>query len=213
MNRKLTGLAILCMCMTSACTTISSVGLGANRVELAAEGQEQARAGTTIRNLADGFVQMFQSRGWTNTADDGESSRKLVGLLSRGLSALKSDKPKTDPYLDYIQEAKARNNTDNAQAAILADIDLAARETRTLQQQVNAIETASVTPGKLDARSLEQAVLCAHKARRLFAGAAQKNDLLTEDVQAALQRFEIKITELSQQASQMSDLQTAPAVG
>lgn len=190
------------------------MGMGnANRVELAAEGHEQAVAGNTIRSLADEFVQQFKARGWTIAAESGESSRKLVGFLSRGLSALKNDKPSSDPVVEYVQSAKTRHKTDSAQAAVLADIDLASRETRTLQQQVNAIQMASVKPGKLDARSLEQAVLSAHKARRLFASAAQKNGFMNDDVEAALDRYESKITDLSEQASQMSDLQTAPAVG
>lgn len=213
MNRKLTGLVILCMCSTSACTTINATGFGANRVELAAEGQEQTVAGNTIRALADRFVKKFRMRGWTKAADTREPSRKLVGLLSRGLSALKNDKPKADPYEAYLEEAKTRTQTDTAHAAVLADIDLASREIRTLQQQVIAIEAADAKPGKLDARSLEQAVLCAHKARRLFATAAQKTGFLNGDVEVALARFESKITELSEQASQLSDLQTAPAVG
>ncbi|MBL4595163.1 MAG: hypothetical protein JKX99_01160 [Robiginitomaculum sp.] len=204
MSRGL-GLVLGCVVALGACTTIST---GPRAITL----MEQQQA-FPIKIMADALVERFSNRGWAMKVDPAKQANKLVSFLSRGWA-----KTETKPEADVVDTYLAALADDPARALsvhLLSQISLATTEAKNLNNHVNmfAVQPMSEDILRVEMLSLEQAVLAALLAKKLFTSAVKRADLADASLQSGLLELDAQIAELTNQTNAINQRRQSTATG
>jgi hypothetical protein len=139
---------------------------------------------------------------------------RLAGILTRGLGKANPE-PKQDPVDIYVTALQEKQAGQNLESALLVEVNLASTETLDLSQQVekNAVTNSSAEVLRQEMLALEQAVLSAKKARKLFVTVARRKGLKSTSVRLAIRGLNAQIEDLTRQTDAINQRRQNVNVG
>jgi hypothetical protein len=206
MNARGLIFAFACSLALAGCTTISATPNASNVADIQQE--------SPIVEMANALVQRFTLRGWSTKPDRVRQMNRLAGILTRGLGKANPE-PKQDPVDIYVTALQEKQAGQNLESALLVEVNLASTETLDLSQQVekNAVTNSSAEVLRQEMLALEQAVLSAKKARKLFVTVARRKGLKSTSVRLAIRGLNAQIEDLTRQTDAINQRRQNVNVG
>lgn len=190
-------LVILYVCALGACTTIA----GGADIALQVEQQQIL----PIKTEADALVERFTERGWAAKSDPAKQVNRLANLITGGWG---KKKPETtvDPVEIYLANLNDHGEGNLLDKQLRDEIKLASSEIKTLSEAVKIADRFAHSDVHLrtEMLSLEQVILTAGKAKKLFVLAAKRSQFETQDVTIALAQFALNIQTLTEQTDDIN---------